>query len=335
MSAPAMMRAALLSGPKTIEVVSIPKPDPGFGQVLIQVEANAICGSDLKAYRGHYARGSFPTVLGHEFVGTVVGRADDVTGLSVGTRVCVEPNIRCGSCEYCQAGLTNMCPQYHLLGESIDYQGACAEFVAVPAASAHILPEAISVFEGALVQPLAIAYEGVVERGCVAAGEKLLIVGAGPIGLGSLLFARLRGAEVIVSDPVDSRLDKALEMGAERVVRSDSEDLGIAVADFTHGRGVDLAIEAVGGSQSASLRDAQRCTARRGRIVVLGGFSARDALSGERFQEQGADLVGFAGPSRDVRAGHRVDRIETTATRSLGLPRSWPRGTIGDVADAR
>jgi L-gulonate 5-dehydrogenase len=290
------MRAALLSGPGQIEVVSIPRPVPAAGEVLIEVEANAICGSDLKAYRGHYARGSFPTVLGHEFVGRVVEGDEAVTGVPSGSRVCVEPNLRCGSCEYCQAGLTNMCPEYHLMGESLDYQGACAEYVAVPAASVHPLPEAVSMLEGALVQPLAISYEGVVERGRVAAAEKVLVVGAGPIGLGALVLAGNVGAQVMVSDPVGYRLEKALELGAERVVSSGSESLAEAVADFTDGRGVDLAVEAVGGAQSASLVDAQRATARRGRIVVLGGFSSRETpFSVSDFKNKEQTLLGSLG----------------------------------------
>jgi L-iditol 2-dehydrogenase len=268
-----MMRAALLSGPGTVEVVSMETPVPKAGQVLVRVEANALCGTDLKAYRGHYVRGRFPTVLGHELAGTVVESGDQVSDPLLGQRVCVEPNVCCGLCEYCTAGLPNLCRDYHVLGESLEFQGGCAEFVAVAASQVYVLPPSVSAVEGALVQPLAISYEAVIERGKVKSGESVLVVGGGPIGLGSMLLARLQGARVLVADVVEHRVAKALELGADVALRSDLDDLHQAVMDWTDGKGADISIEAVGGSQSSSLRDALGATAHRGRVVVVGGFA--------------------------------------------------------------
>lgn len=270
------MRAALLSGPRQIDVVELERPEPGTGEILVEIEANAICGTDLKAYQGLKVRGRYPKVLGHEFVGRVADLGAGVDPSLQGARVAVEPNLRCEKCEHCAVGLTNLCADYHVLGEGPDYQGGCAEFVAVPANLAHVLPDDISMIEGALVQPLAISYEGIVERAEVRSGEKVLVLGAGPIGLGAMLLARLRGAQVLVSDPVGYRLDTARELGADFVVQPTVDDLDAAVAEFTSGKGVDLAVEAVGGAQTTTLFDAQRSTRVRGRILVVGGFSSAE-----------------------------------------------------------
>jgi L-gulonate 5-dehydrogenase len=197
-----------------------------------------------------------------------VGVADGI----VGTLVSIEPNICCGTCRFCRAGLPNICPNYRVLGEAVDLPGGMAEYVAVPADQVYPLPPSLAAEEGALVQPLAISYEGAVERGQVRAGERILIVGAGPIGLGAMLHSRIRGAEVMVVDLLDYRLDKARELGADHVHRADSPDLEATVLDWSGGYGVDAAIEAVGGAQHATAALAQRLTAPRGRILILGSF---------------------------------------------------------------
>jgi L-gulonate 5-dehydrogenase len=319
------MRAALLTGPRTVEVVRLPRPEPSPGRAVIRVEANTFCGSDLKAYRGTYRRGRFPTLLGHEFSGTVAEVGDGVDPDLVGSRVCAEPNVSCGRCRYCAVGLHNLCPDYHLLGESLDYPGACAEFVTVAAGQLHPLPPSVSTVEGALVQPLAIAYEGIVNRAAVTAGEAVLVLGAGPIGLGVMLLARLWGARVMVADILPGRLDRAAALGAERTVRIGADDLDRAVAVWTDGAGVDVAVEAVGGAQDQSLRDAQRMTAPRGRILVLGGFSAAEtpfAVSDLKNREQ--TLVGSLGhpgtfaPVIEMIAGDRI-RPAGMVTHTIGL----------------
>jgi threonine dehydrogenase-like Zn-dependent dehydrogenase len=267
----ATMRAALLSAPGAIEVVTRDVPSAGPGEVVVRAEATSICGSDLSAYRGVHPWIKPPTILGHECAGTVVSVGEGVADGIVGTLVCIEPNICCGTCRYCRAGLPNICPDYRVLGESADLPGGMAEYVAVPAGQVYALPPAMSAEEGALVQPLAISYEGV-ERGQVQRGERVLVVGGGPIGLGAMLVSRVRGAEVMVIDLLDYRLDLARNLGADNVKRADDPDLDATVLEWTDGYGVDVAVEAVGGAQHATAATAQRLTAPRGRIVVLGSF---------------------------------------------------------------
>ena len=267
------MRAALLSAPHVIEIVDRPDPTPGPGEATLRVGAASICGSDLAAYRGYHEWVKPPTILGHECAGTVVAVGTGVRADLVDTIACVEPNICCGTCKYCTAGLPNICPYYRVLGESLDLAGAHAEYVNVPAGQLYTLPASVPAGTGTLVQPLAISYEGTIHRGNVQAGDRVLIVGAGPIGLGALMLSRLRGAEVAIVDVVDYRVELADRLGAEIALRADDPDLDAAVLEWTGGLGADIAIEAVGGRQNESLLTAVRLTAARGRIVVVGSFA--------------------------------------------------------------
>lgn len=266
------MRAALLSAPFVIDMVSHDKPTPGRGEVLIQVKAVSICGTDISIYRGVHSRIKPPSVLGHELSGVVTAVGPGTNTSLVGAAVCAEPNICCGRCRYCRSGLPNVCPSYRLLGESLDLPGGFAEFVVVPAAQVYRLPDGVSPTLGCMVQPLAISYEGVVARAAVEQGEHVLVVGAGPIGLGALMLAKLRGAHVMVVDVLPERLELARRLGAEMVLLA-GDDVYHAALDWTYGDGVDVSVEAVGGAQTESLSIAQRATAPRGRIVVMGAFA--------------------------------------------------------------
>ncbi len=269
------MRAVLLAEPGRIEVVTRDVPTPGAGEVLIRAEATSICGSDLSAYRGVHPYIKPPAILGHEVSGTVAAVGAGVADGIVGTLISVEPNMCCGICRFCRAGLPNICPNYRVLGESADLPGGMAEYVVVPANQVYALPPSMSAADGALIQPLAISYEGVIQRGQIQEGERVLIVGAGPIGLGGMLLSRVHGAEVMVIDLLGYRLDKARELGADHVLRADDPALESTLLEWTDGYGVDVAVEAVGGAQHATAAMAQRLTRPRGRIVILGSFEEK------------------------------------------------------------
>jgi L-iditol 2-dehydrogenase len=292
-SPPATMRAAFLSAPGVIEVIDHPTPVPRRDEVLLRVAANAICGSDLSAYRGVHSRIRPPTILGHEFSGTVVARGPDATSIPLGTVVAAEPNIACGRCRFCLAGYPNVCVDYLVVGEDVSRPGACAEYVTVPEAQCYPLPAGISPIVGAVVQPLAIAHRAV-DRGRIAAGETVLVIGAGPIGLGAMRIAKERGARTIIVDPLRYRLDVATRFGADTAVTPDEADDAVRAA--TDGYGVDVAIECVGGAQTATFTDACRLTARQGRVVVVGSFKHDEAplpIIGFKFRE--LEIIGSQG----------------------------------------
>lgn len=266
------MKAALVSEPSVISVVDVPEPAPAPGEVVVDVEATSICGSDLNGFLGINPRNRLPNILGHEVAGTVVAAGADADAGLIGTRVVVEPNVSCRRCEWCLEGLPNICDSYRVLGESMDVPGGLAEFVSVAADQVYPLPAHVPAAEGAVIQPLSVCYHAVVNRGQVADGETVLVLGAGSIGLGSLLMAKWRGARVIATDVSDRRLELARRLGADETIVADGTEVGPAVRELTGGRGADVTVEAVGGGQDKTIADAVAATATRGRIVIVGTF---------------------------------------------------------------
>lgn len=264
------MKAMRLVDVRRFEPVDLPPPTVGPTDVLVRITAVSICGSDLLGYLGQHQRIKPPTVLGHEPAGVIEETGGDVTAVAVGQRVAIDPTFGCGTCRFCVTGRKNLCHEYVVLGESDDLPGATAGWVAVPWEAVHPLPDSVSDEEGAVVQPLAVSLHAARDQGQVQAGQVILVFGAGQIGLGILLAARVAGARAIMVDPLDYRLDAARRLGAEVTVNPTTEDLRRAVMEATDGYGVDVAFDAVGGASDRLFVDAVRLTARGGRIVVVG-----------------------------------------------------------------
>lgn len=267
------MDAIRLVEPGRFDHVKIHPPAVGPRGAVVRVDAVAICGSDVAAYLGRHPRIRSPVILGHEFAGVVEEVGSDVTGIGVGTRVAVNPTVGCMRCRYCIQGRDNICTSYRVIGENATLPGAMAGRVAVAADHLHPLPPSISFEEGALVQPLSVGLHAVRDRGVILAGETVLVVGAGPIGLSILTAARQVGSRVLVSDYLRHRLDLALDLGAWRAIDARSDVVAIA-RNITGGYGVDAAFEAAGGATGMSLATAYAATARGGRVVIVGSFSA-------------------------------------------------------------
>ncbi|WP_328634496.1 NAD(P)-dependent alcohol dehydrogenase [Streptomyces sp. NBC_00356] len=228
-------RAAVLHGPKDLRVEDRPVPEPGDGEVLVAVRAVGLCGSDLHYYE-HGENGPNvlrqPTVLGHEPAGFVVGHGAGTEDLPQGTPVAIEPAHPCGRCTLCRAGRYNLCPNGTCFG-SPPTNGALTELIAVPRDFVHQLPEGMDVKLGALVEPLAVAVHAV-RRAAVAPGERILVTGAGPIGVLVAQVAAACGALVTVSDVAPARREFAARLGAETVdatVLTPDPDRAHALAD--------------------------------------------------------------------------------------------------------
>ena len=221
MSAPAItMRASVLRGVGDVVVEERPRPEPGPGQVVVRVASVGVCGSDVHYYE-HGRIGQFvvesPLVLGHEAAGEVVAVGPGVTSPAVGQRVSVEPGVPDLTCEQCLAGRYNLCPNMRFFATP-PIDGAFAEFVVVHAAFAHPVPDTISDDAAALLEPLSVGIWAC-RKGGVSAGSRVLVTGAGPIGLVSVQAARAFGAtDIVVSDVNPARLALARELGATGVV---------------------------------------------------------------------------------------------------------------------
>ncbi len=257
------MRALVFPAPGAAELADRPLPDPGPGEVRVAVGAAGLCAGDLYIYTGKNPYVTFPRIGCHEIAGTVAALGPGVSGPPVGTRVVVEPFIGCGHCYPCRVGKPNCCANLQIIGVHRD--GGFAEHLTAPATHLHEVPEGLGMVEAAFAEPVAIGVQGC-NRGEVAAGDRVLILGAGPIGLAAAEVARERGAEVWVADLNDTRLAIARDLGVKTLPAGPG--LGEAVAELTAGEGMPVVMEATGAV--AAIEATVGLVAAGGRIVILG-----------------------------------------------------------------
>ena len=267
------MRSAVLTEPGEFEVRDRPKPEPAADEVLVAVGEVGICGSDVHYYE-HGRIGDYvveePLVLGHESAGEVVAVGDDVVGLEPGARVALEPGVSCRRCPHCKRGDYHLCESVEFMATP-PHDGAFTEYVAWPADYAYELPASVSTTEGALCEPLSVGIHAC-RRGDVGTGDTVLITGAGPIGLLAMETARAAGAtDVLVTDVVDSKVERARDRGADRAIDVAETDLERAVDEYTDRVGADVGIEASGAEPSIQ---ATLDVVRRGGTVVLVGLAS-------------------------------------------------------------
>ena len=256
------MRAVVFERPGSFTVTDVPTPRPARGEALVRVRASMVCATDQKILAGKFPATKFPHVPGHEFSGEIVATGDGVT-LAPGARVGVEVHVGCGTCDRCREGMYTLCLNYgkretgHAhVGFTVD--GGLAEYSAVPAAAIHPLPENVSFDDGAWTDNLGVALWAL-ERGRLAAGERVVVFGPGAIGLCAAQVARALGAGEVVLVGRGERLSRVRDL-ADRVV-------DVAQVETLKGS-ADLTVEFAGTADAA--RQAI-LTARRGGRVVLGG----------------------------------------------------------------
>ncbi len=239
------MKALVYEGPWQMPVREIPAPEPGPGEVIVSVKATGICGSDVHGFTGATGRRIPPMVMGHEFSGVISALGPGVTGHRVGDRVVVQPIITCGRCVNCLAGLPNICLNRRGLG-MMTTNGSNAEAVAVPQQLLYDLPDEVPWEQAALVEPLSVAMHAA-NMSPIRLMDTVVILGAGTIGLLTLLACRLKGAgAVIVSDLSPHRLEMARRLGADAAVNPAQEDLAAVVRKYAGEAGAAVVIEAVG-----------------------------------------------------------------------------------------
>ena len=293
------MTAAVLHGARDVRVEDYPRPELAPGQALLRVRRVGMCGSDLHYFQHGYCAGFVPTrpfVLGHELSAEVAAVADDVAGLAPGLRVAVNPARACGDCDACRGGRRNLCPRTIMLGSASTRpptDGAFAELVAVRADQCHALPDALDDGVGAMIEPLAVALHAVRRAGTLQA-KRVLVSGAGTIGLLAAATSRALGAaSVVAMDMAPGRRAAALRLGADRALDPlDPLDpaLAASVRELA-GDGFDVVIEAAGAPQS--LRAAFELVRPGGTIVQVGTLGAADVpLPANQLMNREVQLVG-------------------------------------------
>lgn len=283
------MKAAVFHGPGEMEVTEVDRPEVGPGEVLIEVGANTVCGTDVRIVKGQKTSGvRRPSIIGHEFAGRIAEVGERVGGYEQGMPVAVAPTIPCHRCYYCQHGMENVCDNRRRLGYELD--GGLGEYVLVPAdgvraGNIFAVEEDTPVERLALAEPLACCVNGQ-KHTPVKLNDTVLIMGAGPIGLFQLQLALLSGAEtVVVSQPSAPRRGFAANLGAHLAVDPNNEDLSSVVAEVTGGLGVDVAIVCIG--KPKLVNDALRLVRKGGSVNIFAG------LSGEGWAELEANRIHY------------------------------------------
>jgi len=267
------MKALLLSEYRHLASVDLPTPEPGPNELLIRVAACGICGSDVHGYDGSSGRRIPPIVMGHEAAGVVEGLGQGVSAFKKGDRVTFDSTLSCGECDRCRGGEINLCDRRQVFGVSCgDYRrnGAFAEFLAVPAHITYKLPDNLKFAEAAMLEAVAVALHAV-SLAPITRDTTALVLGAGTIGLLMQQALRVAGcSRVFVADIDETRLKLSSELGATGVLQS-GPNLFDELEKLSGGRGVDVAIEAVGISHTvAAAIDSVR---KGGNVVLVGNIA--------------------------------------------------------------
>ena len=268
------MKALLLSEYSKLEVADLPRPEAGTGEVLVQVAACGICGSDVHGYDGSSGRRIPPLVMGHEAAGVIAAVGEGVSRFAVGDRITFDSTVYCGECDFCKSGDINLCDNRQVVGVSTPEfrrAGAFAEFVTVPERIVYELPEEMSFADAAMLEAVAVAVHAVAVTD-LKGGETALVIGAGMIGLLTLQAARAAGcSRVLVADVDRTRLKLATEAGADEVILASGADMVRDVHELTSGRGVDVVLEAVGRDETVTAAvDAVR---KGGTVTLIGNIT--------------------------------------------------------------
>lgn len=266
---------AILVTPGKMEIQDAPMPEPKEDEVLLKVEYVGICGSDVHGFRfGPFIPPKDPGQkigLGHECAGTVVKVGKKVTKIRPGDRVNIEPGVPCGKCKYCLEGRYNICPDVDFMATQPNYRGALTNYLTHPENFTYKLPDNMDTMEGALVEPAAVGMHAALESKA-RVGKKIVILGAGCIGLMTLQGCRALGAtEIVVVDVLPKRLALARKLGAMEVVNGMEEDTVSRCREILGDLGADIVFETAGSAVTA--RQAPDIVARGGRIMMVGTIS--------------------------------------------------------------
>ncbi|MCC6314853.1 MAG: zinc-dependent alcohol dehydrogenase family protein [Thermomicrobiales bacterium] len=302
------MRAVVVEKPGTVVIKEMEKPKAGPGQVVIQVGACGICGTDVHVIEGEFPPAVYPVVIGHEFGGEVVEVGEGVTGVAVGDRVGVDPTLNCGACYFCQRGMGNLCEQWNGIGVGDYPGGGFAEYIAVPAGNIHPLPEGMSWQAAALIEPVSCVVRGF-HRLQPLVGESYVVYGAGPMGLLNAQVARFNGASLVAMIDINpSRLERARDVfGFAHVAASLEELRDIAP------RGFDNVIEATGVTKVAER--AIDGVKRGGKLLLFGVCPPGETASYDAFKIYNEEItimgtmavLNSYGPAIDILAAGAID----------------------------
>lgn len=315
------MKAILCEKPETLRLIDRPEPQRRPGEALVRIRRVGICGTDYHIYKGNQPYFEYPRVIGHE-LGAEVVEADAGSTFRPGQVVAIQPYLHCGSCGACRRGRTNCCKTLSVLGVHRD--GGLCEFLSVP--EQNVVPaEGLTVDQAAMVEFLAIGAHGI-RRGAPGEGDRVLVVGAGPIGIAATIFARLRGAHVSVLDLNPGRLAFSRDVLQADAAFEGGGDIDEQLKQATDGDFFDLVVDATG--SPAAMRKGFSYVAHAGAYVLLSIVLGEIGFSDPEFHKRETTLLASRNATREdfehVLASMRAGHVPTAALASH-------RGSLAEV----
>ncbi|MDP4092136.1 MAG: zinc-dependent dehydrogenase [Bacillota bacterium] len=273
------MKAAVVYGKNDIRVEDYPTPKAGSGEITVKIKASGICATDVKTLLGQGLPKELPTILGHEVVGEIYEMGEGVKGFNLGERVAVYPIAVCGECYYCKNGHHNLCLKEFGLGHGIN--GGFAEYVKLPAQIINIggvikIPDELSYEKAVIAEPLSCGIAAL-RKNRVKPGDRVVIVGSGPMGLIHLKVSKWAGATVIMADVLDKRLKIAKQMGADYCINVSEANLEEELRKITGGTGAEVVITSLGIPKV--IEDSYRLVRNGGILNIFGGPPAGQPIT--------------------------------------------------------
>lgn len=289
-----MRKALAIEAENTARFRMVETQPLGAGEVRVGVRHVGLCGSDLNTYRGLNPLVALPRIPGHEIGGEILEVGEGVSpALAVGARVIVMPYTNCGTCSSCRKGRLNACRYNRTLG--VQQDGGLADDIVLPAEKL-ILNGTLAPHRLALVEPLSVGFHAV-ERGRIEKGDKVAVIGCGMIGMGALIGAVAKGADVLAIDMSEKKLEIARRFGASVTINGRSDDVAARVAEWTNGDGVDVSVEAVGLPETFVQAIDLACFA--GRVVYIGYSKAPVTYDTKFFNLKELDIMGSRNATMD------------------------------------
>ena len=301
------MKAAVFYKENDLRIEYLPVPEPKVGEVLIKVKACGICGTDVHIFHGDEGAAATPagTVLGHEFSGVVEKIGDGVSGISVGDKVCVDPNKLCNECYYCKSGIGHFCE--HMIGIGTTVHGGFAEYCCVPQSQVYKVAEKTSFEKAAMAEPVACCLHGI-DMCDIKVGETVMVIGGGMIGLIMLQLAKLSGAgKLVLLEPVAEKRVLGYKLGADLCIDPINEDVEAVLAEKNVGR-ISTVIECAG--LPSTMKQAISLAGKKSTVMLFGLTKPNDEIPVKPFEIFKKEVVikaSFINPYTQRRAVDLID----------------------------
>lgn len=287
------MKTIVCEEPNRLVMTETERPVLRDGEALVKIKRIGICGTDLHAYKGNQPYFTYPRILGHELSGEIVEIQDKDTDLTCGDLVTVMPYRYCGTCVACRQGKTNCCTSLNVLGVHED--GGMREYMAVPT-NLLLKADGLTPEQAAIVECLCIGAHAV-RRVCIVPGEFVLVIGAGPIGLGVMKFAKLAGAKVIALDINEDRLDYCKQWVPADYVVNAKNDPAAKMKEITQGEFPTVVLDATG--NAASMEQAAQYVAHTGRLIYVGLVKSRISFDDPDFHKRELSILSSRNATRE------------------------------------